>query len=219
MTKIPGLPLVFRFPSGACSPDSLRFVAAQGLPGAQGLFPQLAGACQLRPQRGGASTHLRHGGGQHRAQMRGIAHRPRMQHRQRQRPARQALQGRAQAQQRPLARRQAVFQLGLLALDDPDLRLVGDNLRLRLLDAGGHGGGLGAGAVGGGGGGGGIGLQLLAPAPGVIGGGACLGQRLAVLADVPTIGGPRPTRPQQGEQNAEWNKGAHRLHSPRYPER
>jgi peptidoglycan-N-acetylglucosamine deacetylase len=35
MNKIPGLPLVFRFPYGACSPESLRFVPSQGLPAVQ----------------------------------------------------------------------------------------------------------------------------------------------------------------------------------------
>ena len=31
MNQIPGLPLIFRFPYGACSPESLRFVNSQGL--------------------------------------------------------------------------------------------------------------------------------------------------------------------------------------------
>lgn len=35
INKIPGLPLVFRFPYGVCSPESLRFVASQGLAAVQ----------------------------------------------------------------------------------------------------------------------------------------------------------------------------------------
>ena len=35
MAKIPAVPLVFRFPYGACRPEALRFLAAQGLPAVQ----------------------------------------------------------------------------------------------------------------------------------------------------------------------------------------